>query len=623
MIIFNYAPDLLMIRTIVVIAMCVACATGGVVSVAQAQAPPSSQSWKEAQQRGQGTIVIHWYESRPFIYANDNGEMGGIEYDLVEDFRKFLREKKGIDLQVTWKQADSFSGLYDLIRDSREPGAFGASNFSITTTRREEIGFSPPYMSDISVLITSKEQPIVKDMQELTELLPKLTAITIKRTTYEHELLRLRMQQSKSFRIRYIPSSENILHTIAETDSTFGFIDLPVYMLVFSEDPSLNVKRQNLFPIKREGYALIYPRHSDWSDPIHEYFKQPGFQAGLEKIVGRYIDLDLYHFVERLAVQSNEQEVLLLTKEKEIQYKDLLSKAEQITLETRKRNFLIALVSITFVLLIIIFYLYKKRSEQNRKIEAQGQNIALKSEQLEKRNQHLIALDEEKNSLINILAHDLRTPMNQIQGLAQLCVLESTTPADRTVFIQQIQDASVRVNNMIEHLLDIDAIENNRVKIFKDHLSVAPLLRQVIHSFEKQAQKKNIPLRYTSGDDQLAIDGDSLLLLQVFENLISNAIKFSGPGRPVNISLYPEGDEIAISIQDHGPGFTAEDRELLFRKFQRLSARPTAGESTLGLGLSIVKKYVELMGGQVVCESEVGRGATFILRFPRQTARKS
>jgi signal transduction histidine kinase len=593
-------------------------ALGGMVSVAHAQVFPSSQSWKETRQQGKGTIVIHWYESRPFIYANDNGEMGGIEYDLIEGFRKFLHEKKGIDLQVTWKQADSFSGLYDVIRDSQEPGAFGASNFSITTPRREEISFSPPYMSDISVLITSKEQPIVKDMQELTELLPKLTAITIKRTTYEQELLRLRLQQTKGFRIRYIPSSENVLHVISETDSTFGFVDLPVYMLVFSEDPSLNVKRQNLFPIKREGYALIYPRHSDWSEPIHEYFRKSGFQADLEKIVGRYIDLDLYHFVERLAVQSNEREVLLLTKEKEIQYKDLLSKAEQITLETRKRYFLIALVSVTFILLIIIFYLYKKRSEQNKKIEAQGQSIALKSKQLEKRNGHLIALDEEKNNLIKILAHDLRTPVNQIQGLAQLCMLKNTTPADRTIFIQQIQDASVRVNKMIEHLLDVDAIENNRVKIFKDRLLVAPLLRQVIQSFEKQAQKKDIPLRYTSDDDHLVIEGDSLLLLQVFENLISNAIKFSTPGQPVDISLRREDDDVAIHIQDNGPGFTAEDRQLLFRKFQRLSARPTAGESTLGLGLSIVKKYVDVMDGQVICESDVGRGATFILRFLRR-----
>jgi signal transduction histidine kinase len=80
---------------------------------------------------------------------------------------------------------------------------------------------------------------------------------------------------------------------------------------------------------------------------------------------------------------------------------------------------------------------------------------------------------------------------------------------------------------------------------------------------------------------------------------------------------------VIICIKDNGPGFTAEDRQLLFRKFQRLSARPTAGESTLGLGLSIVKKYVELMGGRVECESEAGRGATFILCFSRYTGQKS
>jgi signal transduction histidine kinase len=273
--------------------------------------------------------------------------------------------------------------------------------------------------------------------------------------------------------------------------------------------------------------------------------------------------------------------------------------------------------------LIIIFYLYKKRSEQNRKIEAQGQSIALKSEQLEKRNQHLIALDEEKNNLIKILAHDLRTPVNQIQGLAQLCLIENTTAADRVAFIQQVQDTSIRVNKMIEHLLDIDAIENNRVKICKDCLHVASLLKQALHSFEKQAQKKDIALHYTANNEELLIEGDSLLLLQVFENLVSNAIKFSAAGQPVNVLLCGEGDKVTIRIKDNGPGFTTEDRQLLFRKFQRLSARPTAGESTLGLGLSIVKKYVELMGGRVECESEAGQGATFILCFSCYTGQKS
>lgn len=589
---------------------------------ASAQTDAAGQPWAEVSRQRKGALTVYWYESRPFIYTGENGQKMGIEYELIEGFRKFLHEKKGIAVDINWQKASSFGGLYDLIRDCKQPGALGASAFSITGTRKEEVDFSLPYMSDISVLITSNDQPIVKDMEALTALLPRLTAITIKKTTYEQEILRLRTQQGMAFRIQYIPSSENVLSTVAETDSTFGFVDLPVYMLGFSENPSLNVKRQNLFPIKREGYAFIFPRNSDWREPLREYFSQENFKRDLEKIVGRYIDLDLFHFLERLAVQSTDREVLLLTKEKEIQYKDLLNKAEQITVETRKRNFLIALVSVTFILLIVIFFLYKKRSEQKKKIEAQGQSIAQKSEELEKRNQHLLALDEEKNNLIKILAHDLRAPVNQVQGLAQLCMLKSTSAEEQAAFISQIVDTSVRVNKMIEHLLDIDAIENNRVTVLMDSVPIDPLMRQVIHGFEKQAHKKNITLTYTAGNEGAIIRGDSLFLLQIFENLLSNALKFSGLGKTVHITSWEEGGKVAIRVQDEGPGLTPEDLQLLFKKFQRLSARPTAGESSLGLGLSIVKKYVELMGGEVECNTRPGHGAAFIVKFPLHPAGK-
>ena len=104
---------------------------------------------------------------------------------------------------------------------------------------------------------------------------------------------------------------------------------------------------------------------------------------------------------------------------------------------------------------------------------------------------------------------------------------------------------------------------------------------------------------------------------QVFENLISNAIKFSPPHKAVKVILAKDNGKARAEIIDEGPGLTEEDKKKVFGKFQRLSAKPTGGEHSTGLGLSIVKKYVEAMNGKVWCESEHGKGANFIVEFNR------
>jgi signal transduction histidine kinase len=572
-----------------------------------------ADSWKDVKAKKRGAVTMYWYESQPFIFK-DGDQITGIEFDILEDFRRFLKRRHGIDLQMVWKEGRSFSDTYSQIKAATAPGIFGVSAFSVTPERQQKVQFSKSYMSDISVLITSKRIPIVSTRDEFNNVFEKLTAITIEATTYEQDILKLKREGDADFRIEYIPSSENILRAIEKRDSAFGFIDLPVYMKIFSDEPSVNVNRQNLFPVKRQGYAFIFPMQSDWSEPLDEYFNSPEFTSRLERIIGKYIDIELYHFIESLAIQSNDM-IVLLTKEKEIQYNDLIGKTEQIEKDARERNILILMMSVTLVSLIIIAIMYRKRNQQKEKIELQRKSIELKNEQLERRNHHLVTLDEEKNNLIKILAHDLRTPINHVQGLAQIFLLSNANlHDDDKLIIQRISDASIRLNKMITNILDIDSIENNRVKILMDQVSVGMIVNQVVKSFDKQAARKDITISLNMKCNPL-IQGDTLFLIQVFENLISNAIKFSGKGKEIKIGMEEQGESVLISIRDQGPGLTQEDQTLLFKKFQRLSAKPTDGENSTGLGLSIVKKYVELMNGVVWCESIHGQGACFFIKF--------
>ncbi len=137
------------------------------ISIAQHQ---GTNSWGSVRSEGKGTITVYWYESKPFIYRNANGQMRGIEPEIMEGFKKYLQDTYRVALQILWTEGSSFGDTYATIKDKKEPGTFGISAFSITPERQREVGFGPPYMSDISVLIASNNIPIVGNSPTLPPL---------------------------------------------------------------------------------------------------------------------------------------------------------------------------------------------------------------------------------------------------------------------------------------------------------------------------------------------------------------------------------------------------------------------------------------------------------------------
>ena len=131
------------------------------------------------------------------------------------------------------------------------------------------------------------------------------------------------------------------------------------------------------------------------------------------------------------------------------------------------------------------------------------------------------------------------------------------------------------------------------------------------------AQGKQIALEFRAEPESCVAEADKDATMQVLDNLLSNAIKFSPPGRPVVVSVLAgtngSSGQISVEVRDAGPGLSEEDQRKLYGKFVRLSAQPTAGESSNGLGLSIVKRLAEEMGGELTCRSKLGEGATFAL----------
>ncbi len=226
--------------------------------------------------------------------------------------------------------------------------------------------------------------------------------------------------------------------------------------------------------------------------------------------------------------------------------------------------------------------------------------------------------NEEKNEFLGIAAHDLKNPISNFIGLVEHIL--STPDLDRAELediSKDILNESRRLLQLVQDLLDVNALERGELKLQLAPLDLVEIAQTVVDHFRARAEAKQQRLSLDPGGVPAQVLADRSVTLQILDNLVSNAVKFSPAGSPirVTISRVPEG--FLCAVQDEGPGLSAEDRKRLFGKFARLSARPTGGENTTGLGLSIVKKLVEAMNGAVWCESNPGHGAKFVFRLPQ------
>jgi signal transduction histidine kinase len=229
-------------------------------------------------------------------------------------------------------------------------------------------------------------------------------------------------------------------------------------------------------------------------------------------------------------------------------------------------------------------------------------------------NQHLTHLNNEKNELMGIAAHDLRNPLTVVLGNADLMGM-TKDPAVLARLSQNTRAVAIRMRDLIANLLDVNAIEQGKFIVKKERCDARALIEESLEHNQQSAARKQIALRVGISEGLWAT-ADRAASLQILDNLISNALKYSPPNTTVHIHALPEKESVVISIRDEGPGISEADQKKLFQKFTRLTARPTGGESSTGLGLAIVKKLAEAMAGSIHCRSALGSGSTFILRLP-------
>jgi signal transduction histidine kinase len=269
--------------------------------------------------------------------------------------------------------------------------------------------------------------------------------------------------------------------------------------------------------------------------------------------------------------------------------------------------FLCILPGLLMIIMVVSFTFENSMQRALNDVEDQKITIEKQSVELEK-------LIEDKDNIIRILAHDLRNPLANISVLTKLLEREITAEKPKEI-IDMIGSASSNAQVLVKHVLEMATLEyrDGGIKLLPTNFQT--VLSEVVNSFKQASENKGISIRTADLAQYSMVMADLTYLRLVLENLVSNAVKYSPAGKEINLSVADTHQKVQIRVRDYGAGVPVDEEDLLFKKFSRLSVQPTAGESSNGLGLSLVKRYMELMNGKVWFERPDDGGSIFAIEL--------
>jgi len=268
--------------------------------------------------------------------------------------------------------------------------------------------------------------------------------------------------------------------------------------------------------------------------------------------------------------------------------------------------------------------LYEQLERANLRLEEKvakrtAQLLAAK-ERLENQSERLKRANAFKGEVLGTVAHDLKNPLSVILGrsemLKELLSKEPVPEQQATDQIEHIRQTARRLTALVEDLIADARADAVDISVRSYQLDLGVLVSEVSEHNRKLALAKDQDLQ-VSVEPGLRVSGDTERLREAVDNLISNAVKYSPLGGRIDVSLKREDGEAVIRVADEGPGLSPEDADRVFGRFQRLSAKPTGGENSTGLGLSIAKRIIDLHNGRIFVESRGSSGgAVFAIALP-------
>jgi signal transduction histidine kinase/DNA-binding NarL/FixJ family response regulator len=276
--------------------------------------------------------------------------------------------------------------------------------------------------------------------------------------------------------------------------------------------------------------------------------------------------------------------------------------------------------SIAFDNVILYEQLQRANAGLEERVAERTQDLTTANRRLAAQWARLRQANSFKSEILGTVAHDLKNPLSVILGrteiLKELIAKAGARNGEAQAQIAHIRDAANRLTGMVDDLVADAMADALDISVRREPVDISVLVQEVAEANRPLAARKQQTIRVSAPSHHTAMV-DSDRIREAIDNLVSNAVKYSPIGGAIDIMVTQEPGNISIQVKDQGAGLSPEDLSRLFGRFQRLSAKPTAGETSTGLGLSIVKRIVDLHGGRVTVESAgPAKGATFNMQLP-------
>ena len=259
--------------------------------------------------------------------------------------------------------------------------------------------------------------------------------------------------------------------------------------------------------------------------------------------------------------------------------------------------------------------------ENRDELGALAANVNRTNDELRRVYSELEEASRHKSEFLASMSHELRTPLNAIIGFSEVLREEmfGSVNEKQAEYLDDIVSSGNHLLSLINDVLDLSKVEAGQVELEVGPFSLREALERGVVMVREQATDEGVQVELSAGPEVDVVEGDERRIKQVIFNLLSNAVKFTPTGGEVDVSAIRVNGEVRVSVADTGPGIAPEDHERVFEEFQQTEAGLEQREGT-GLGLALSKRLVELHGGRIWLESELGNGSTFVFTLPARSA---
>ncbi len=426
----------------------------------------------------------------------------------------------------------------------------------------------------------------LKDKQGYAIATSKLAAVLVKKGNYKEAITGYNTALD-TFKI--INSKKEIVQTYISLATVYAKNNNPTRAISYAK-LALNQAKKQAFPNEqKEANYTLYAIYKGIKEKETALLYLENYMYLMDSLTGKQ---------ESWRVDQMKKSYDLELKLNEQKLSTAVITNQALTIENNKllRNFLIVLVSTIILLALLIWFALRKAKTTNRELE-----IA----------------NEEKNEAISLILHDLKSPFNKIKGLAHLLKLELTN-ANKSIddIIGKINLIAHEGLSLVQNLVDIKALKSGSYKLKYTSFNLSDFLQKRVIDFEQVATAKNIKLIFSSDNNSCNVKSDLNSVARIFDNLVSNALKFSPADEEIVIKCGPYNEGCYFSICDNGIGISEEDIDTIFGKYKTGNALPTGTELSSGLGLAITSSLIQKLGGSIKCKSTLGNGATFKILLP-------